>query len=62
MQLRDYLHTQRVSVTDLAKHLGLSRTYLSEIKNKKVKPSRNLCKIISMETSGKVTLDELLED
>lgn len=62
MQLKDYLYTESISSTSFAKSLGVNRSYLCEIKNRRVKPSKHMAKLISLETHGKVTLDDLLKD
>ncbi len=62
MELRDYLHTERIHCTDFAKKLDVSRNHLNQIKNRKLKPGKSLAKLIAAVTDGKVSLNELLRD
>ena len=60
MQLRDYLHAERLTCTELAKAVGVHRVYMTGIKNGKIKPGLRLARDIVDRTGGKVTLDDLL--
>lgn len=61
MNLREYLFFEKLSVTNFAKKIGISRTHLTAVISKKTRPSLHLSKLIEIETKGKVTLDELRE-
>lgn len=62
MELKEYLFRENISATEFARRVGMSREYLSRVKNHKIKPSRHLARSIMTETQGKVTLDDLLRD
>ena len=62
MDLRIYLYTNRISITDFAKKLLVSRPYLSQICLGNLTPSRRLARDIELATQGKVSIDELLKD
>lgn len=55
MNLRDYLHANRVSPARLAKKLGISAGYISLLRNGKGLPSLPLALKIESETGGLVT-------
>jgi len=59
MNLQDWLYTNKMSVTEFAKSLGVSRDWISRIINKGVKPGDRLARDISLATEGKVTEQEL---
>jgi len=59
MTLRDYMHFNKISCTQLAKVLGIHHVYLSAIKNGKRKPGYELAMKIEVLTGGQVTLKEL---
>lgn len=55
MELRDYLHINRIKQVDFANMLGCTKTTLSHIVNEKKKPGRYLAIAINYLTSGDVT-------
>lgn len=55
MTLREFLKDNRITVTDFAKKLGCSRSYLSRVIWGDIKPGKMLAKVIELETKGKVT-------
>lgn len=61
--LRDYLWINRSKITSsqLAAKLGISRSYLSKIANGRLCPSIDLAKAIQMETGGEVLWHEIME-
>jgi transcriptional regulator with XRE-family HTH domain len=61
--LRDYLWINRAKITSsqLAERLGISRSYLSKIANGRLCPSIDLAKAIQMETNGEVLWYEVME-
>ena len=63
MSLRDYLWRNRSTLTkqELAKRLGINRTYLSKVVNGLKTPSIELSKKIELETKGEVIWQELME-
>lgn len=60
MNLRDYLHFNRITVTEFAKTVDYSRGHLASIVNGKLKPSKKLARQIEKATNGQVTIEELL--
>ena len=61
MNLRDYLHVKRMTVTALAKELGLNRMYLNSVKTGKKKCSILLAKKLEDYTNGAVKMKDMLE-
>lgn len=59
MNLRDYIHFNRVKNIELAKELQIHVNYLRLIKNGKAIPSERLASHIEMLTGGQVTRKEL---
>jgi ribosome-binding protein aMBF1 (putative translation factor) len=59
MELRDYLHNNRMSCVQLSKEIGVGANYVRNIKLKKVKPSIELATKIELLTGGQVTAQEL---
>lgn len=59
MNLRDYLHFNRVKCKTMAIELGVSYAYLRLIKDSGVKPSEKLAKEIEIFTGGQVSVEEL---
>jgi len=57
MTLREYLFHNRKSVTEFAKVLEISRSYLSHIIHGKYTPSKYLLQKIEKETNGEVRYD-----
>jgi len=62
MNLRDYLHTERLKGAELARLLDIHPVYLYALKNGRMKPGYKLAKRIEMVTGGKITIDDLMED
>jgi DNA-binding transcriptional regulator YdaS (Cro superfamily) len=62
VSLREYLFYSKISVTDFARNLEVSRSYLNQIVLENMKPSKRLAKDIEEATNGKVTVKELLKD
>jgi DNA-binding XRE family transcriptional regulator len=60
MDLDEYLFRKRISQTDFAKHLGISRNHLGEILRCKRSPSVKLAKKIGELTQGEVTKEEAM--
>ena len=59
MELRDYLHFSRKTVTEFAKELQLSRSYITQLVSGKRKASRLVAKHIQEITGGEVTAEEV---
>lgn len=59
MELRDYMHFNKLSCPAMAKDLGIHAVYLSAIKNGKRKPGYELAMKIELLTGGQVTSKEL---
>ena len=60
MNLDEYLFRKKISKTDFAKRVGITRNYLSLISLGRSLPSKRLAKDIEFETGGEVTIDEIL--
>lgn len=58
MILRKYLTDKRITITDLAHRVGVSRGYLSQITIGNMKPSKRLCRLIEIETEGLVKYED----
>lgn len=59
MELRDYMHYNRISCMAMSKQLGIHDRYLNSIKNYRRKPSLELAERIEILTGGEVTIKEL---
>lgn len=59
MELRDWLHKNRIYTSKFADMIGISRQYMMNIKNKKYSPSLELALNISHATNGEVSVDEI---
>lgn len=63
MTLAEYLKQRpRGELTRVASQLGVSKTWLSQIKHKRVAPSAVLCAALEQITDGLVTRKELRPD
>lgn len=60
MDLREYLFRKQISIADFSKKIGYSRTYISLIVHKKMKPSKRLAAAIEEATEGIVKVKDLL--
>jgi DNA-binding transcriptional regulator YdaS (Cro superfamily) len=60
MNLRDYLHFNRICVTEFSKKTGISRSYLNIIINRNYRPSIRIAKCIEEATDKQVTALELI--
>lgn len=60
MDLDEYLFRKRVSQTEFAKELGISRNHLGEILRGRRSPSVKLAKKIEELSQGEVTKEEVL--
>lgn len=60
-KLKEYLFYKQKSITDFAKELLVSRSYMNRIVLGKSKPSRLLAKEIEHVTNGEVTMKDLME-
>lgn len=60
MDLREWLFRKRITVTDFAKKVGVSRNHINAIVNNRGRPGPELAKKIQEETKGEVTVMELL--
>jgi len=54
MKLKDFLYFEKISITDFAKKIGISRNHLSGIANGARYPSKSLIGHIQYITAGKV--------
>jgi len=59
VELRDYLHQQRIKIAQMARDINVSRVYLNQITLKIILPSVKLAKVIELYTGGSVTAEEL---
>ena len=55
MELREYCFRHRLSVTDLAKKIGYTRTRVSSLMNAKIPPPKKFQLLIESATGGEVT-------
>lgn len=60
-KLKEYLFYKRKSVTDFAKEMEVSRSYMNKIVLGKTKPSKFLAKAIENATNGEVKVEELMK-
>jgi len=60
MELRDYLHFNRMSITAFAEIVDVSSDYMRSINKGRLVPSRKLIKVIERATQGKVTAADLI--
>ena len=61
MTLKEYFATQPRGVQmNLCRDIGITKTWLSLLVNKKRRPSKHLALVISMYTDNVVSIDELL--
>lgn len=58
MILRKYLVDNRITITEFAQILEVSRGYLSQVVLGNCMPSKKLCRWISDETNGLVTYED----
>jgi DNA-binding transcriptional regulator YdaS (Cro superfamily) len=59
MQLRDYMHHNRINAKQLADQVGVSHSYMRALKNSAHYPSERLAKKIEIVTGGLVTIEDL---
>jgi len=62
MDLRHYLFENRIRVKDFAQKIGYTPECISNVSNKKVRPSERLAQLIYQATEGQVSVEELLKD
>lgn len=62
MDLREYLFRKRMSVTEFAKKINYTRTYVNNILTGTKKAGKKLAKLIEKETNGEVKAEELLKN
>lgn len=62
MDLREFLFRKKISITDFAKELMISRNYLNQICLGNQIPSPRLARDIERATKGEVTAKELLKE
>lgn len=60
MQLRDYLHHNKIKKKDFAEKIGFNVNYLGAVAEYVRKPSKKFAMIVEMITEGKVTMDEIM--
>ena len=59
MNLRDYLHINKMTAENMARQLDITGTYLRFIKNGDKIPGKYLAEQIEIFTGGLVTVEEL---
>ena len=59
MKLSEYLRINKISHKDFAQKIGVTRSFITNVLNKKRNPSLKLCLKIEAETKGKVKTKEL---
>ena len=60
MNLRDYLHFKKITVSDFARQVGYDRSYLGDVVNSKKIPGKKLAKLINLKSNGEVKIEELI--
>jgi DNA-binding transcriptional regulator YdaS (Cro superfamily) len=60
VELKDYLSKKKISQSNFAKKVGITRAHISQIVNKKTNLSTLLAKHIENITEGDVTMQELI--
>ncbi len=60
MELDEWLFRNRMTVTDFAKSLEISRGMMNRIVHKHVKPGKRLARDIEIATHGQVSIKELM--
>lgn len=61
MNLGSYLNEKNIQHKDFAKTIGVSKTYISLVINKKRNPSLRVARLIIKETKGKVNVADLFK-
>jgi DNA-binding XRE family transcriptional regulator len=59
--LKEYLFYKRMTITDFAKMIGVSRHHISQITLNKYHPSKLLAEEIERKTEGEVKSEDLLK-
>lgn len=62
MNLNEYMKKNKIKIDDMAKDLGITYMYLSNIKLGKRKPSKALAEKIELVTGGEITAEQLRGD
>lgn len=62
MNLRDYLHFQRIKKKDFAKILDVSVALIGGYVNGKIRVSKKVAKAIEKATGGEVSAKEVIRD
>lgn len=60
MKLKEWIERSELTQADLARILGMNRSYLNLVVNEKKVPGRDLAQQIETFTNGQVTARELL--
>lgn len=60
MRLQDYLHENKITITDFAEFLGIHKGYLSRLLRGWNKPSKLLAEKIEYVTKKQVTVEDLM--
>jgi DNA-binding transcriptional regulator YdaS (Cro superfamily) len=61
MNLRDYLHFQRITTAEFARRINYYHGTLNEYMRGRVRVSKRLAEVIEKATNGEVTAKEVLE-
>ncbi len=61
MNLRDYLHFERISTKSFAESLDLTPMHLYAYLNGRIRVSKKVARAIEKKTNGKVTAEEILK-
>ncbi len=61
MDLREYLFFNKITQSKFSEDIQCTRSYLSGIIHKKIKPSKRLAKSIEIVTNGEVKVEDLLK-
>lgn len=61
MELRDYLHINRLSINEFSIMINYTRNYVSSVKHGKLIPSRKFIKAVEEATKGHVTEKDIVQ-
>jgi transcriptional regulator with XRE-family HTH domain len=59
MKLKDYIYFNGYNMKEFAQAVGCSRNYLRLIINREYRPSLRMARMISNETDGEVSINEI---
>jgi plasmid maintenance system antidote protein VapI len=60
MNLRDYLHFERMTQAEFAKKIHYTEQYISAHVNRRINVTKKFAQAVVTATNGKVTMDEVM--